>query len=63
METDLNHVTITGILARDPITRCADHGTPQVSFTLRLTAAGPAGQACTLCVPVECYATTAEAAV
>ena len=59
---DLNHVTLTGTLERDPITRVADHGTQQVSFTLRLTEAGPAGQAFTLFVPCECYATTAEAA-
>jgi hypothetical protein len=26
---DLNHVTLTGVLARDPITRVADHGTQQ----------------------------------
>jgi hypothetical protein len=44
---DLNHVTLTGVLERDPITRFADHGTQQVSFTLRLTEAGPAGQAFT----------------
>ena len=29
---DLNHVTLTGILERDPITRFADHGTQQVSL-------------------------------
>lgn len=57
---DLNHVTLTGILERDPITRFVDHGTQQVSFTLRLTEAGPAGQAFTLIVPCECYADTAE---
>ena len=39
---DLNHVTLTGGVERDPITRFADHGTQQVSFTLRLTEAGPA---------------------
>ncbi len=44
---DLNHVTLTGVLERDPITRCADHGTQEVRFTLRLTEAGPAGQAFT----------------
>jgi len=60
---DLNHVTLTGTLERDPIMRFADHGTQQVIFTLRLTEAGPcAGQAFTLFVPCECYATTAEAA-
>ena len=26
MDTDLNHVTLTGILERDPITKFADHG-------------------------------------
>jgi len=55
MDTDLNHVTLTGTLERDPITRFADHGTQQVSFTLRLTEAGPAGPAFTLFVPVEAY--------
>lgn len=62
MDTNLNHVTLTGELTRDPITRFADHGTQQVSFTLRLTETGPAGQAFTLFVPCECYATPAEAA-
>jgi single-stranded DNA-binding protein len=52
---DLNHVTLTGVLERDPITRFADYGTHQVSFTLRLTEAGPAGQAFTLFVPCEAY--------
>ena len=59
---DLNHVTLTGILERDPITRFADHGTQQVSFTLRLTEAGPAGQAFTLFVPCEAYSQAAELA-
>jgi len=59
---DLNHVTLTGTLERDPLTRCADHGTPQVSFTLRLTEAGPAGQACTLFVPCEAYGQAGEQA-
>ena len=44
---DVNHVTLTGTLERDPMTRFADHGTQQVSFTLRLTETGPAGQAWT----------------
>lgn len=52
---DLNHVTLTGTLERDPLPRCADHGMPQVRCTLRLTEAGPAGPACTLCVPCEAY--------
>lgn len=52
---DLNHVTLTGTLERDPLPRCADHGMPQVRYTLRLTEAGPAGQACTLFVPCEAY--------
>ena len=59
---DLNHCTLTGILERDPITRVADHGTPQVSFTLRLTEAGPAGQAFTLYVPCEAYGQAGELA-
>ena len=52
---DLNHVLVSGTLERDPITRFADHGTQQVSFTLKLIEAGPAGQAFRLFVPVECY--------
>jgi len=59
---DLNHVTLTGVIERDPITRFADHGTQQVSFTLRLTEAGPAGQAFTLFVPCEAYSSAAELA-
>lgn len=59
---DLNHVTLTGILERDPITRLADQGTQQVSFTLRLTEAGPAGQEFTLYVPVEAYSASAKQA-
>ena len=51
----LNHVTLTGTLERDPITRFADHGTQVTSFTLKLIEAGPAGQAFTLFVPVEAY--------
>lgn len=49
---DLNHVTLTGTLERDPITRFADHGTQQVGFTLRTEEAGPAGQLFKLYVPV-----------
>jgi len=60
MDTDLNHITLTGVLERDSITRFADHGTQQVSFTLRLTEAGPAGQAFTLYVPCETYSGAAE---
>ena len=59
---DLNHVTLTGNLERDPITRCVDHGTPQVSFTLKLMEAGPAGQEFKLYVPVEAYSQAAEQA-
>ena len=62
MDTDLNHVTLTGTLERDPITRFADHGTQVCSFTLRLTEAGPAGQAFKLYVPVEVYGQAAEQA-
>ena len=58
----MNHVTLTGSLEPDPITRCADHGTPQVSFTLRLTEAGAAGQAVTLFVPCEAYSQAGEQA-
>jgi len=62
METDLNQLTLTGILERDPITRFADHGTQQVHFTLRVTEPGPAGQAFKLYVPVEAYSQGAEQA-
>ncbi len=62
MDTDLNHVTLTGILERDPITKFADHGTQQVGFTVRLEEAGPAGQAFKLFVPVEAYSQVAELA-
>jgi single-stranded DNA-binding protein len=62
VDTDLNHVTLTGVLERDPITRFADHGTQQVSFTLRLLEVGPAGQAFTLFVPVEAFSQVAELA-
>lgn len=59
---DLNHCTLTGVLERDPITRFADHGTQQVSFTLRLTEAGPAGQEFRLFVPCEAYGQAGEVA-
>jgi len=62
MDTDVNHGTLTGTLERNPLTRFADHGPPQVSFTLRLSEAGPAGQACTLCVPCEAYGLAGEQA-
>ena len=61
-DTDLHHVTLTGVLERDPMTRCADHGTQQVSFTRRVDEAGPAGQACTLYVPCEAYGQAGEQA-
>lgn len=57
---DLNHVTLTGTLERDPMTRFADHGTQQVSFTLRLEEAGAAGQLFKLFVPCEAYSQRAE---
>src|SRR5215475_3118325 len=62
MDTDLNHVTLTGILERDPITKFADHGTQQVHFTLRLVEPGPAGQAFKLFIPIEAYSQVAEQA-
>src|SRR3989442_2389904 len=62
MDTDLNHVTLTGILERDPITRFADHGTQQVHFTLRLIEPGPAGKEFKLFVPIEAYSQVAELA-
>ena len=62
MNADLNHVTLTGTLERDPITRFQDTGTPQVSFTLRVDEAGPAGRLCTLFVPVGAYGQAGELA-
>jgi hypothetical protein len=62
MDTDVNHVTLTGTVERAPSTRFADHGTQQVSFPLRLEASGPAGQAFQLSVPCEAYSQMAEAA-
>jgi single-stranded DNA-binding protein len=62
MDTDLNHVTLTGTLERDPITRFIDHGAQQAHFTLRLTEAGPAGQEFKLFVPIEAYGQAAELA-
>ena len=59
---DLNHVTLTGTLERDPITRFQGTGTQQVSFTLRLTEASPAGQAFMLYVPCEAYGQAGEQA-
>jgi hypothetical protein len=62
MDTDVNHVTLTGILERAPITKFAEHGTQQVHCTLKLTEAGPAGQAFKLYVPVEASSQVAERA-
>ncbi len=59
---DLNHVTLTGVLERDPITRFADHGTQQVNFPLRVEEAGPAGQLFKLFVPCEAYGQAGDAA-
>ena len=58
----MNHVTLTGVLERDPVTKFADHGTQQVSFTLKLIEPGPAGQAFKLFVPVEAYSQVAAEA-
>lgn len=62
MDTDLHHVTLTGLLERDPITKVAQHGPRQVHCTLKLTEAGPAGQACKRYVSVEAYSQVAEQA-
>jgi single-stranded DNA-binding protein len=62
LDTDLNHVTLTGILECDPSVRFSDHSTQLTSFTLRLEEPGPAGQAFKLFVPVEAYKQTAELA-
>jgi single-stranded DNA-binding protein len=62
MDTDLNHITLTGVLERDPITKFADHGTQQVHFTLKIIEPGPAGQEFKLSVPVEAYSQVAEEA-
>ena len=55
MDADLNHVTFTGTLERDPVTRFAEHGKQQVGFTLRVSDPGPSGQAFSLFVPCEVY--------
>ena len=62
MPTDLNNVTLTGTVERDPVTRFADHGTQITGLYAQLTEAGPAGQAFTLFVPCEAYSQAAEAA-
>ena len=62
MDTDLNYVTLTGTLERDSVVKFADHGTQQVSFTLRLTEAGPAGQEFKLYVSIEAYSQAGELA-
>ncbi len=59
---DLNHCTLTGTLARSPTTRTPEHGTPYVSFTLRVEEASSTGQLFTLFVPVECYGSAADQA-
>ena len=59
---DLNNVTLTGTLERDPITRFQETGTQQVSFTLRVDEAGPAGQLFKLYVPCEAYGQAGELA-
>lgn len=59
---DVNNVLLTGVLERDPVTRFADHGTQSVGFTLRLTEAGPAGQAFTVFIPCLAYGHAAEIA-
>jgi len=59
---DLNHVTLTGTLERDPITRFADHRTQVTSFTLRLDEVGPAGKLFKLFVPCEAYGPAGEQA-
>jgi single-strand DNA-binding protein len=62
MDVDVNQVTITGTLERDPITRFQPdgHGSQHVCFTLRCCEMGPAGQTWQLYVPVECYGNVAE---
>jgi single-stranded DNA-binding protein len=62
LDIDLNRVTLTGTLARNPLVQFADHATQQVCFTLKLTEAGPAGQAFNLYVPVAAYSQVAELA-
>jgi single-stranded DNA-binding protein len=62
MDPEVNYVSLTGVLERDPITRFAAHGTQQVHFTLRLEEPGPAGQPFKLYVPVEAYSAVAAVA-
>ena len=59
---DLNHVTVTGLVSRDPRTTETDTGTPQVTFRLTCTEANATGQTFTLFVPVECYGPAADVA-
>lgn len=59
---DLNHVTLTGILEQDPITRFAPdgHGTQHVSFTIKCMEVGQAGQEFKVFIPIEAYASVAD---
>ena len=51
---DINQVTLTGTIERDPITRAGDNGAV-VSFTVRVTEGGQSGQAFKVYVPCEVY--------
>jgi single-stranded DNA-binding protein len=62
MDLDLNAITLTGALTRDPQTRFSDHGTQLVSFTLCVLEAGAAGHEYKLYVPVEAYGQAATIA-
>jgi single stranded DNA-binding protein len=60
--TDLNHVSVTGTLARDPIVTWTDAGTQHTTFRLACVETNAAGEAFTLFVPVETYGQAADAA-
>jgi single-strand DNA-binding protein len=62
MDLDINTLTLTGALTRDPQTRFSDHGTQMASFTICVLEAGPAGQEFKLYVPIEAYGQAAAVA-
>lgn len=62
MDADVHHVVITGTPARNPITRCADHGTQVTNCPLRLDEPGPRGQRFKLFVPLAASGQAGEQA-
>ena len=57
---DLNHVTLTGRLKRNPISKASDTGTPLVTFTVECQETNATGTTFTLFVPCEAYGEAAE---